>query len=163
MDNKVGGHSDWEKKFKRKCTRIIVSAETKKHYKWIICEADPSVYRHTVFSWGLRGCLGRTQPLFVQSASARREWRLKKIPDRAQPTDTLLRRYSRCGLDENHRPVGPSLPLTCARCLGAGKATKGSLCLSLLCSAMTMPMLLPGDNQMQVDSTFVNMKDFDMY
>lgn len=55
--------------------------------------------------------------------------------------------FSRCGLDENHRPVGPSLPLTCARCLGAGKATKGSLCLSLLCSAMTMPMLLPGDNQ----------------
>lgn len=42
MDNKVGGRSDWETKFKRKCTGIIVSAETKKHDEWIICEAGLS-------------------------------------------------------------------------------------------------------------------------
>lgn len=42
LDNKVGGHLDWETKFKRKCTGIIVPAEMKKHYKWIIYKAGSS-------------------------------------------------------------------------------------------------------------------------
>lgn len=61
LDNKVGGHLDWETKFKRKCAGIIVSAETKTHYKWIIYEVgSPGLGKNAflllllslVFLWG---------------------------------------------------------------------------------------------------------------